>query len=203
MPVAHAAFEQRVDSELPGGVPVLRLEIAGRGHQARALAGDEGVVDRFGRRRAARIAGRLLQAGSGEVVAHDAKVPRRQLVVAGLRVDETKDRLDEADAGGHVEPVHGDQRKERPPAPHHRPVRVERLAHPRLEIRPGPGNDDARDRVLDEGVEQVLLAREVVMDAHRLAAEALAEPARRQAGERRLADEGRGRRRRCARAPQT
>ncbi len=70
------------------------------------------------------------------------------------------------------------------PAPHHRPVRVERLAYPRLEIRPGLGNDDAGERVLDEGVEQVLLAREMVVDAHRLAAVAGTEPPRRQAAER-------------------
>jgi hypothetical protein len=48
---------------------------------------------------------------------------------------------------------------------------------------PGQRHLDRRERMVDQRIEQVLLAREVVVNAHRLAAEALAEPARAEAGE--------------------
>src|SRR6476646_8092880 len=53
---APAPFDQGIDAELPGPVPVRLLEVRRGRHQARALPGDEGGVDRLGRRGAARVA---------------------------------------------------------------------------------------------------------------------------------------------------
>ena len=62
-------------------------------------------------------------------------------------------------------------------------------SHARLEVGSRLGHDDAGDRVLDERVEEMALAREVVVDAHRLAAEALAELARAERREALLLDD--------------
>ena len=85
------ALEQRVEAELPGRVPLRGLEVRCCSHEVRAFAGDEGVVDRIGRRRAARVTRGLFETGAGQVVAQGPEVARGQFGVVGLGVDEAQE----------------------------------------------------------------------------------------------------------------
>ena len=100
--------------------------------------------------------------------------------------------LDECHAGRCIEPVHRDVRKQRRVAVRHRPVGMHCRAQP-LQRRHGElGPFEAGDHAVDQCVEQVLLAREVVVDAHCLTAEALAQTARRQLRQPVLSDHRQG-----------
>jgi hypothetical protein len=81
----------------------------------------------------------------------------------------TEHALDERYARGHVEPVQRGKRKEPGMAVRHRSVfeSEKSQAVDRVEI--GWRLGDACEHRLDQRIEQVLLAREVMVDAHRLA----------------------------------
>ena len=158
---------------------MLGPEVRRDGDEMRAVLGDVGLAHRLGGRRPLRVARGLLEPGADEVVAHGAELARRAFGVAAVhRVDQRHDRLDEANAGRRVQPMHRDQRKQRRPAPRHGPVGMHQRAQPRLVVGPRRRHLDRGDGVLDQRIEQVLLARKVMVDAHRLAAQALAEPPR-------------------------
>ena len=170
---------------------MLGPEVRRDGDEMRAVLGDVGLAHRLGGRRPLRVARGLLEPGADEVVAHGAELARRAFGVAAVhRVDQRHDRLDEAHAGRRVQPMHRDQRKQRRPAPRHRPVRMHQRVQLRLVAGPRRRHLDRGDGVLDQRIEQVLLARKVVVDAHCLAAQALAEPPRAEGGEAACVDEG-------------
>jgi hypothetical protein len=97
-------------------------------------------------------------------------------------------RFDETHAGGRVVPMQRDQREQPRKAVRHRAVVVAQAAQASFGIEPRMIRD-RRHRVIHQRVEQVLLAREMVIDAHRLDAEALAQLARRKAREARVVDQ--------------
>ncbi len=114
---------------------------------------------------------------------------RRQFGVGDQRADDLEDPVDRRDPERGVEAMHREQRIEGRMAARHVAVRPGDRAHPVRGIQGGIRKFDRAEHPVDHRVEQVLLAREVVVEAHRLAAQPLAEASGAEGAEPEVADE--------------
>jgi hypothetical protein len=176
------APKQHREAKLEGGVEMRRLEYRRRRGQARALAHDEFVRCRLRRRGSRCVARRFVERRADDVVAEHAEGLCGKAVVGNRRMEVPQDPLDEGYACGRVEPMQRDVVEQPRVTVRHRAVFAAEERHPRDRIGGGVRLPDARNGVLDDRVQKVLLAGVVVVDAHRLAPQRRGQPTRGEPG---------------------